>query len=84
MAVRSRAADEPPLDLNARHRAAVARSLGWADDAAARGDHTDALAWLYTIEAVGDQLTPEYQAKRDTWLTLADARPPGTRSSRAA
>jgi hypothetical protein len=65
MAVRSGAADEARLDPEMRHRAAVARSLGWADDAAARDDYTDALSWLSTIEAVGDQLA-RYHAKRQT------------------
>jgi hypothetical protein len=84
MAVCSRAADELRLTPDARHRAAVASGLGWADDAAARGDYTEALSWLRTIEAVGDQLTPECQAKRDACLTLAGGRPPAARSSRAA
>ncbi len=45
----------------------MARTLGWADDAAARGSHTEALAWLQTIEAVGDQLPNEYVTKRERW-----------------
>ncbi len=45
----------------------MARTLGWADDAAARGSHTEALAWLRTIEAVGDQLPNEYVSKRERW-----------------
>ncbi len=50
-----------------RHQAAVATTLGWADAAAARGDHADALAWLETIEAIGDVLTGEYHLKRRVW-----------------
>lgn len=84
MAVRARAADEPRLNPETRHRAAVARSLGWADDAAARDDHTDALSWLGTIEAIGDHLTPEYEAKRQTWLELAGANRRRKRNSKAA
>lgn len=74
MSAKSRATDDSRLDSDARHQAAVARSLSWADDAAARGDHTDALAWLGAIEAIGEQLTPEYHAKRETWQALASAR----------
>ena len=39
---------------------AVARSLQWADEAAERGDHSDALAWLHVIEAIGDELPDTY------------------------
>jgi hypothetical protein len=31
---------------DAKHLAAVARTLQWADESAERGDHFDALAWL--------------------------------------
>lgn len=51
-----------------RHVAAVTRSLGWAVESAARGDYVDALAWLRTIEATGDQLPPAFESKRRTWL----------------
>lgn len=61
MAVRGHAPDETLLDPARRHRAAVARSLSWADEAAENGDHADALSWQRTIEAIGDQLTAEYQ-----------------------
>ena len=47
---------------------AVARSLQWADEAATRGDHSDALAWLHVIEAIGDELPETYQTKRQAWL----------------
>ena len=83
MSVRRHAPDETLLDPARRHRAAVARSLGWADEAAENGDHADALSWLHTIEAIGDQLTAEYQAKRQLWITLAEHRP-RTRSRKAA
>ena len=43
-------------ESEAKHPVAVARSLQWADQAAQRGDHSDALAWLHVIEAIGDEL----------------------------
>ena len=52
----------------ARHAVAVARTLQWADEAAERGDHSDALAWLHVIEAIGDELPETYQTKRHAWL----------------
>ena len=39
-----------------RHLAAVARSLGWARESAARGDYADALGWVRVVEAI-----PAYQ-----------------------
>ena len=84
MAAPSPAADGPRPGPDTRHSAAIARSLGWADDAAARDDYTDALLRLLTIEAIGDQLTPEYHAKRQAWLELADANPGARRNSKAA
>jgi hypothetical protein len=83
MAVRRHAPDETLLDPARRYRAAVARSLSWADEAAENGDHADALSWLRTIEAIGDQLNAEYQAKRQLWMALAEHRQ-GTRSRKAA
>jgi hypothetical protein len=47
-----------------RHRAAVARSFGWAEQAAARGDYADALSWVQVVEAIGDPIPTEYQTKR--------------------
>lgn len=66
------------------HTAAVANTLAWADAAAARGDHHEALAWLQTIEAIGDELTPDYQTKRRAWLELTDGLPRHSSRSRAA
>jgi hypothetical protein len=50
-----------------RHAAAVANTLRWADDAAACGDHADAVSWVETVLAIGDELPEEYAAKRDIW-----------------
>ncbi len=58
-----------------RHLAAVARSLGWAEEAAARGDYADALSWVGVVEAIGDLIPIEYQTKRKAWRTaLAENR----------
>ena len=51
----------------AKHLVAVARTLQWADEAAERGDHFDALAWLETLEAIGDQLPEVYESRRGSW-----------------
>ena len=51
----------------AKHRAAVLSTLRWADEAAERGDHVDALAWLDALEAIGDKLPKVYEIRRDAW-----------------
>lgn len=57
---------------SARHEHAVARTLEFAEEAATRGDFTDALAWLATLEAIGRRLPHEYVSKRQQWrLALA-------------
>jgi hypothetical protein len=56
-----------PLSSGAKHDRAVAQTLDWADEAAARGEHAEALAWLQTIEAVGDRLSDAYEQKRGHW-----------------
>ena len=48
-------------DSEANHLVEVARSLQWADEAAERGDHSDALTWLQVIEAIGDELPETHQ-----------------------
>ena len=56
-----------------RHLAAVARSLGWARESAARGDYADALGWVRVVEAIGDAIPHEYEAKREMWLSALAA-----------
>jgi len=51
----------------AKHLAAVASTLQWADEAAERGDHFDAVAWLETLEAIGEQLPEVYENRRGSW-----------------
>src|SRR5271165_5459940 len=48
-----------PVRCDDRHEAAVANTLRWADDAAARGDHADAVSWVETVLAIGDELPEE-------------------------
>jgi hypothetical protein len=50
-----------------RHQAAVANTLQWADEAAERGDHGNAVAWLDTLEAIGDELPEVYAIRRASW-----------------
>jgi hypothetical protein len=56
-----------------RHLAAVARSLGWARESAARGDYADALGWVRVVEAIGDPIPHEYDAKLQAWLSALAA-----------
>jgi len=58
---------EVPANPLERHLAAVRRSLRWAQESADRGDYADALGWIGVLEAIGEQLPPGYQAKRQAW-----------------
>ena len=49
------------------HRAAVANTLTWAEESAARGDYANALAWLSVLDAIGETLPDEYETKRIDW-----------------
>ena len=60
-------ASDDRVKREAKHLAAVARTLQWADESAERGDHFDALAWLDTVEAIGDELSEVYEIRRDSW-----------------
>ncbi|WP_138974066.1 hypothetical protein [Patulibacter medicamentivorans] len=68
---------EREQDRFGRHRAAIDRSLGWAEAAAARGDYQDALGWLAVVEAVGPPLTEQQLRLRSAWLTRLIAEGPG-------
>jgi hypothetical protein len=50
-----------------RHDGGVARLLRLADAAAARGNYSDALAWLRALEAMGHELDSIYESKREGW-----------------
>jgi hypothetical protein len=64
-----RSPQEPDIAAE-RHLAAVAGSLGWANEAAAREDYRDALGWLQVLEAAGEELPSEYLATRQLWLRV--------------
>jgi hypothetical protein len=63
--------------FEARHAAIIARTLRWADEAAARGDYGRAVHWLETVRGLAHDLPAEYEAKRKTWLNAIsrDRRP---------
>ena len=63
---------EPGAGARAKHLAAVAGTLCWADESAARGDYADALRWVEMIEALGDPLPHEYETKRRSWRGALD------------
>ena len=51
----------------AKHLATVMRTLQWADESAERGDYCESLAWLDTVEAIGDELPEFHETRRDFW-----------------
>jgi hypothetical protein len=59
-------------NTDARHQAAVANTLGWADAAAKQGDFAQALDWIRMLEAIGHEITGDYRAKRQAWLAALD------------
>ena len=61
---RSRMRRDPGL---AAHRVAVANTLSWAEESAARGDYVNALAWLSVLDAIRETLPQEYEVKRLDW-----------------
>lgn len=48
----------------AKHLAAVAQSLAWAEESAARGDYADALGWIGAVQATGSQMHSRPSATR--------------------
>jgi len=51
----------------AKHEQAVATTLRLAEESAAAGDYSEALAWLGTLLAIGERLPASYDAKRAAW-----------------
>ena len=51
-----------------RHERAVANTLGFAREAAARGDFEGALQWLGVVEIVDGVLPPWWERTRAAWL----------------
>lgn len=68
----SREEPDPATSFEARHAAIIARTLRWADEAAARRDFAEALRWVETVRRLGDELPHEFTAKRDAWLRAID------------
>ena len=53
------------------NRQVVATTLRWADEAAARRDFGEALHWLRTVTAIGEELPDGYAAKHLAWQTAS-------------
>lgn len=70
---------EPVPDFEAKHAAIIARTLGWADHAAARRDYAQAIHWVETVRGLGHELPHEYEAKYEAWLTAAGSAAPRPR-----
>jgi hypothetical protein len=62
-----RTTTEAPAARLDRHLAAIARSLGWAQESAERGDYADALGWMQAVEATGEELSYTQRAKCLEW-----------------
>jgi hypothetical protein len=60
--------NEAQNDFEATHAAIIARTLRWADEAAARQDYREALRWVETVRNVSDALPDEYEVKRRRWM----------------
>jgi hypothetical protein len=43
-----------------------------ADAAAASGDYANALAWLRRLDAIGHQLEPVYENRRERWQSRVE------------
>ena len=69
--------DEPErtTEFEAQHAAIIARTLGWADEAAARRDYAEAIRWIETVRALGNELSREYKAKHARWLNAIGIEP---------
>jgi non-homologous end joining protein Ku len=68
----SRSERERVAAFEARHAAIIARTLRWADEAAARRDYVRAVHWIEAVRRLGDALPDEYEAKRETWVNAID------------
>jgi len=72
----SRGEPERVAGFEARHAAILARTLRWADDAAARRDYAQAVHWIETVRGLGHDLPEEYESKRERWLNARDDEQP--------
>lgn len=80
----SRDESERVAAFEATHAAIIARTLAWADQAAARHDYAQAAHWVEAVRGLGHELPDEYEAKHDSWVTAMDGdrRPRGDRPLR--
>ena len=51
-----------------RHGRAVARSLAFAQEAAAEGDFVNAVGWLRVVQAVDGGLSPDWNRTLAGWI----------------
>jgi len=63
------------IGFEAQHAAIIGRTLRWADDAAARCDYVQAVRWLDTVRALGQDLPDEYKRKHENWLDAMKCEP---------
>ena len=57
--------------VKTNHRSAVAKTLSWADEAAAESDYGAALFLLSVVQASGSRLQPDYLQKQHDWTLAA-------------
>ena len=69
----SEGSGNPSNAFESKHAAIIARTLRWADEAAARRDYVEALRWVETVRSLGEALPEHYEAKRRVWRQLASA-----------
>ena len=50
-----------------RHTVAVKNSFRLAQESADRGDYVDALGWINVLEAIGEQIPADVEARRRAW-----------------
>jgi hypothetical protein len=60
--------------FEATHAAIIARTLRWADEAAARREYAEAVRWVETVQSLGEALPDEYEARRRAWQARAGRR----------
>lgn len=63
---------EARRDFEATHAAIIARTLRWADEAAARQEYSEAVRWVETVRNVSDALPAVYETKRRRWIHALD------------
>jgi hypothetical protein len=68
---------DPALET---HRTAVANTLTWTEESAARGDYVNALAGLNVLDAIRETLPEAYEIKRLDWRRALVEQPMPQRS----